>query len=426
MGKPLVIAPLVARQRTLGAISFISLKPGRRFRPTEILLAEEIAHRAALAIDNAGLHRQAEAAHAAAERQMAQMIALLENLSEGVLMVDASRRILLRNRAVREISGAQDDEAQTVLDGRIMRLQRLDGTWMPPEELPITRLLRGENVTDCQFIIVRADGSKRWLACCGNVLNDNDGNPAIAIMVTRDVTPLREAEQTRGEWVHTISHDPRTPLTIVLGQAQLPQRWLGGNDQTEREQRSATAILTAARRMNNMIQDLVDSARFESGQLRFEKRGLDLSSFVADLLDRAREGIEVGRVETDIPAGLPPVAANPDRLERILLNLLTNALKYSRAPAAVVIGAERAGGEMVISVEDGGAGIARAELPHIFERFYRAKATQAIDGLGMGLYIAKMLVEAHGGRIWAESEEGRGSVFKFSLPVLEGTSQDMI
>ncbi len=127
--------------------------------------------------------------------------------------------------------------------------------------------------------------------------------------------------------------------------------------------------------------------------------------------------MDVSRIKVDIQSDMPQIAADPDRLERILMNLLTNALKYSALETEVLLRAEKTDGEVTVSVTDYGMGIPPEDLPHIFERFYQPTAGRKAGGLGLGLYISKMLVEAHGGRVGVESELGRGSTFWFTLPL---------
>jgi signal transduction histidine kinase len=128
--------------------------------------------------------------------------------------------------------------------------------------------------------------------------------------------------------------------------------------------------------------------------------------------------LDVARVECDVEPGLPPVDADPARLERVFTNLVSNALKYSPSDAPVRIAASRQAGVAVVSVTDRGAGIAADDVTRLFQRFYRARLTQRAEGLGLGLYIARMLVEAHGGRIWVESVPGEGSTFSFTVPLV--------
>ena len=130
--------------------------------------------------------------------------------------------------------------------------------------------------------------------------------------------------------------------------------------------------------------------------------------------------METSRIQEEIPADLPPVCADYARLERILINLLSNALKYSDPGTPVRLRAWQQDGQVVVAVSDQGRGIAPEEIPHLFERFYRTAGARKAEGIGLGLYITRILVEAHGGRIWVESEVGKGSTFSFSLPITEG------
>lgn len=218
------------------------------------------------------------------------------------------------------------------------------------------------------------------------------------------------------EYISMISHDLRAPLTVIQGQAQLLQRRLGKGAAEAQEIHGAMAIELSARRMNAMIQDLIDSARLEAGQVELDRQPVDLRALVTDLLERAAEAMDTTRVKVGFQPDLPPVDADPNRLERILTNLLSNALKYSPDGAEVVLRADTANGAVVISVADCGHGINADELPRVFERFFRSRDARRHEGLGLGLYITKMLVEAHGGRIWVESQPNRGSTFSFSLP----------
>ena len=167
--------------------------------------------------------------------------------------------------------------------------------------------------------------------------------------------------------------------------------------------------------MNTMIQDLVDTARSESHQLDLHRQAVEMRYFTLDLLDRLAGTMDTWRVQVQLPKDLPPVSADPDRLERILANLISNALKYSAPETPVTVTGREEDGRVIVSVIDRGPGIRPEDMPRLFERYFRAQPGG--EGLGLGLYSARMLVEAHGGRIWAESEEGKGSTFSFSLPV---------
>jgi signal transduction histidine kinase len=170
--------------------------------------------------------------------------------------------------------------------------------------------------------------------------------------------------------------------------------------------------------MNAMIQVLVDSVRLEAHQLRLAVRAIELRSYILDLRERLADTLDVERIAVESPERLPPVWADPDRLERILTNLLSNALKYSPEGSEVTVTLSKGQDEIVTTVTDRGHGIAPADMPRLFGRYYRTNAARLHrEGLGLGLYITRLLVEAHGGRIWVESTPGQGSAFHFTLPL---------
>jgi len=238
----------------------------------------------------------------------------------------------------------------------------------------------------------------------------------------RDITERKRIEREREMSVHVLSHDLRAPLAIIQGHAQLLR------EEAETPRESLEAILRAVFAMNNMIQDLVDAARLEGRQLLLNRQPLSLRQFVDDLLRRSAAALEVSCIVVEIAPELPPVDADPNRLERILLNLLGNALKYSAPGTRVTLHATLTEAEVTVSISDQGIGIPPEVIPHLFEQYYRAPNAERIEGIGLGLYITRRLVEAHaapssdgktmvGGRIWATSEVGKGSTFSFTLPV---------
>lgn len=235
-----------------------------------------------------------------------------------------------------------------------------------------------------------------------------------AARLADDVAALQELQERREDLVRTISHDLRTPLTAIHGQAQLLVKRA---EQPDLVRQGATAIVHSANRMNVLIQDLVDMTRAESGQIRLEPKAVSLRPFLEDLRERFRWALDLDRLRLDVPEGVPAIAADPGRLERIVLNLLSNALKYSAPGSEVVVRAAAAAGGVALEVHDAGQGIDPEDLPRVFDRFYRAGRVRKTEGLGLGLYICRLLVEAHGGTIDAESIPGTGSVFTARFPL---------
>jgi signal transduction histidine kinase len=224
------------------------------------------------------------------------------------------------------------------------------------------------------------------------------------------ITKLQRSRAAREDLLRAVSHDLRNPLQVVLLQAQRLARLLGPDAPARRAQGT---LLAASRRMERMLRDLTDSGRMDNGQLALERRPVELRGAVFQLLQDMEGALDGRRVENAIPSDLPPALADPDRLDRILANLVGNALKY--APGTVTVSAESDGGTIRVDVADRGPGISPDDRARLFERYYRGERHEG-EGLGLGLYIVKQLVEAHGGEVRVESAPAAGSTFSFTLP----------
>jgi signal transduction histidine kinase len=211
----------------------------------------------------------------------------------------------------------------------------------------------------------------------------------------------------------TVSHDLRTPLAAVRTMAQLIT--LESGDMV-RVAHSAAAILRCVDRMTAMLDDLAQATQIGPGRMHLDLTEIDPASFLGELLDRLRGGLAVERVAVHASPGLPPVQADPARLERAVVNLVSNALKYSAAPSPVVITASAVPGGVELAFVDQGVGIPAEALERVFEPFFRVGGSVGAGGLGLGLHIARSIVEAHGGRIGVESRLGHGSTFRVVLP----------
>jgi PAS domain S-box-containing protein len=392
---------------------------------TELMLARERAASTELREANqrlvlAGLRAEEQFEEAAGE--VAHLNALLESLHEAVTIVDIAGRVLLMNPAALALFGdAAHESRDPARPAAPLDQRHRDDSPLAPDESPIARALRGERFNDDELILVRPSGARLRLLASGSAIRDN-GQVVLAIIVHRDVTALRLLEQTKEDYLALISHDLRAPLTAVQAEAQLLQRQLGrdGNVDGAYVQRT-TSIVANSRRMNSMIQELLESSRLESGTMALQLRRVELGQLLRGIVDRA--GFERVRLHASSQSGARPVmvSADPERIERVLTNLITNALKYSPPRRRVVVGVEQRHDEAIVSVADQGDGIPADELPRLFQRFTRGRAGPKADvaGLGLGLYIARLMVEAHGGRIRADSQLGKGSTFSFSLPLEE-------
>jgi signal transduction histidine kinase len=346
-----------------------------------------------------------------AERQALQKQVLLDNIGEGVLVIAPDGRLLLANKVAMELF-EDNGQAKTIEEffGR-HTLVREDGSPLPPAQLLTPRLLAGDYFTNEEYRIRGSDGKERRILISGNEVKDRQGQIFMLLVTLRDVSELRRLEQLKEDYLHMVSHDLRSPLAVLLSHAQL-LAMIAKDD--ARIGKSAQAIATSSLQMKNMIADLVDSTRIESGQLVLKTSCFDLVSFLYDFLFRMRGVMEVDRIRIVKKQPLPPIIADPCRLERIFVNFLSNALKYSPAGTMVEIIPRINGDRMVVAIRDQGPGIDPGDLPYIFDRYYRVRTSKE-EGLGLGLYIIKNLVEAHGGTVWVESKPGEGSTFFFTL-----------
>ena len=375
-----------------------------------ILSAEGRLERLAAIVQDISLRKKAEAER---ERLLAELDATIESMANAVLIYDAQGRIRRMNPAAEAMLRYSPELQERPFIERKGSLhpETPDGRPYPLEEHPTLRALQGETTLSEVMVYYPAGRSKPlWVAVSAGPIRTGSIIGAVSSMT--DITHLHELQKEREMYVHTISHDLRTPLTVVLGHAEM----LETTCTDENSEVHVEAIRKGAERMENMIEDLVEAARLE-GEVDLQRQPVELDLFFADLQQRGSVISGSERIDIAVPADLPPVAADPARLERIVGNLVSNALKYSPLKSPVEIRARQEGAAVVISVRDRGQGIHPEDQAHIFERFYRSRGARKAGSVGLGLYIAHSLVEAHGGRIWLESEPGAGSTFFFTLPL---------
>jgi signal transduction histidine kinase len=228
-----------------------------------------------------------------------------------------------------------------------------------------------------------------------------------------------EVEHLRDGFIALVAHDLRTPLNAVETGAWLIERLPPRSSGTDQEHRGLQTIRSSVRTMRRIVDDLLQASLLDMKRLVVKLEPIDARALVARTADAVAEAVPTRRIAVEVPAELPRIFADPVRLEQVLGNLLSNAVKYSPPGSAIRIGAAAKGSEVVVSVTNEGEGIPAHDLPRIFSRHYRTRSAERgrAEGLGLGLYIAQGLVEAHGGRIWAESEPGRSATFRFTVPI---------
>jgi PAS domain S-box-containing protein len=377
--------PLVAHGELFGVISLVSAESGRRYGPEDLALAEELARRAGIAVENARLYREVE--------ERAQAARVLETVGDGVFVVDTGGVVRLWNRAAATISGISRDE----IVGR--RLEELLPGWRGISTRAETRPFERE-------------GRERWASISSVAFDEG------VVYAFQDISDERALEQIRQDLLATVSHELRTPLAAIYGSAMTLNR-----DDLELpddlETKLLNVIVEESTRLTAIVNDLLLASQLDAGRLDVRIESCDALALAESVAAAARTHLpENVRVEIEPAAeSVPPVAADEAQLRQVLDNLLDNAIKYSPAGGDIRLGLETADSAVRFSVADPGLGIPASERDRVFEKFYRLDPdmTGGIGGTGLGLYIARELVRRVGGKIWVEGNNG-GSVFYVEIP----------
>jgi PAS domain S-box-containing protein len=344
------------------------------------------------------MHRQLGDRFDELRREQAETTALVESMVEGVIAADERGRVVTANPAARRMLGYDMSDALPDLP-QLFRVKAAREV--------VDAVIQGRAVQDRELEI-----DERAV-----LMNARPLPSGGAVLVIHDLTELRRLEAVRRDFVANVSHELKTPLTSISGYAET---LLADTPDADTNRRFLTTILDNARRMQRLVDDLLDLARIESGGWQPEPEPLDVAAIAretwSELADRSSAkvvdfGVETGR-------GAEMVLADSGALHQVLTNLLDNSLRYSARGGRIVCRSRLDAGGVAISVTDTGSGIVHEHLPRIFERFYRADPSRSREegGTGLGLAIVKHLVEAHGGSVHAESERGRGTTVTCWFP----------
>lgn len=299
-----------------------------------------------------------------------------------------------------------------------------DGRPFPPEDLPVARSLRGESSVGVEMLVRQPSGRQVYLLLNSAPLRDAGGRIVGAVIVFQDITAIKEQERLRDEFLTTAAHELRTPVSIIKGYVQMMRRWAPGGHEP-REGQAIDVIDTQCDRIARRVEEMLEVVRTRVAPPELHRTLFDLGDLASEVVRRMQAKTEIHRLHLR-REGPAAVEADRERIEEVLTSLLDNALKYSPGGGDVEVRVRAEGPEAVASVADQGVGIARERQPHIFEPFYLPVPPGAPGYLGvaaLSLYLSKLTVERHGGRVWFESEQGKGSTFHFSLPLAEGTQQ---
>ena len=350
---------------------------------------------------------------------------VFDNLPIGLALLDPQGRVLRHNGAWLGVWGVSSttlaEPFVVQLDLVRLLLQRL------PDPLRFTEFCTdGQNIpNEVQAHTLRLRNPHQELHILSVPTRDSQGKLTGRIWMVSDVTREREADRVKNEFISVVSHELRTPLTSILGYTELLlERQFAPQEQRE----FVKTVYDEANHLSTIVEDLLGVTRLEAGTMRLNQWIVSTRQLITELMAQIQIQLTGRhRLVIDVPQQISPVYVDRDKVKQVLFNLLTNAVKYSPRGGEIVLSAKEAtvlpddhppGDFLLFSIADQGIGIPAEDLPHIWERFYRVdnSNTRRIGGAGLGLSIVKGLVELHGGRIWAESEAGRGSVFLLTLP----------
>lgn len=394
--KTLIYVPLEVKGRVIGVLGVANREQQKPFHKRHIAPISALADYASIAIENAHLFESTEI-----ERKKLESI--LTRIEDGVIVIDANEQVILANPMARAMFQHSKSVAlpcaleDCFTHDQLLALIR-DGHDTFPYRVELE--LNDERVVNAQLNLI----------------------PEIGLTITlHDITYFKELDRIKSDFVSTVSHDLRSPLTAILGYVELLERVGPIN---ERQRNFIQRVQTSVRNITELINDLLDLGRIEAG---FNERKVSLS--IKNLLQYSLENLRGPLDEKkltlrlEVASHLPNIFGDSVRLRQVIDNLLGNAIRYSSEGDEIIVIAREENEQIIFRVEDSGCGIPAADRPHIFEKFYRASnVIENVSGSGLGLAIVKSIVENHQGRVWVDSVEGEGSAFTVVLPIEKETN----
>ena len=399
--------PLVAHGQVIGVI-FIFRSYQDLFTPNDRALLQSFADQAAIAVFNARLYGQVSY-----EKQ--RLDALLDSAADGILILNADLTIERVNDAFERIFGKTHTELMGQSHDEVICWAR------PPHGSTLKEAIaNGWPLTPNATLYVEGDLERPMppplpVGVTYAPLISPDGRLRNIIASVRDITHFRTADEMKSTFISIVSHELRTPVALIKGYASTLRRDDARWDKATISE-SLAVIEEEADRLSKMVDDLLDASRLQAGGLSLNLADVSLTLLAQRVADRFTTQSNNHRIVADFPEKFPVVLADETRLEQVISNLVSNALKYAPKGEIRITGTVRPE-QVIVCVSDQGPGIEAKDLPHIFDRFYRStKAVKHTNGAGLGLYLARAIIEAHGGRLWVDPRPDSGARICFSLP----------
>lgn len=336
------------------------------------------------------------------------LAAILDNMADGVIMTDVEGNVWLANSAARKLFNMEYAAEKTLIE--VVRDHEMDGVWKLCLKTATTQTVQYESGI-----------AKRYIrAIAIPIVN---GELSGILLLVQDLTELKDLQTTRRDLIGNISHEFRTPLAGIKAMVETLRD--GAVDDRETAMDFLNRIDDEVERLTQIVAELTELSRIETGKADLAMESVNLNLLTDEVINQLAPQLKRQEltVEKDLAAGLPLIRVDRARIRQVIVNIVHNAIKFTGPRGKITVATRMYDDSIVVAVSDTGVGIAGSDMPRVFERFYKGdRARPGGGGTGMGLAIAKHVIEAHGGDVWVESEEGKGSTFSFSLPLQAGSA----
>ena len=434
--------PLTVENRIIGMVSLFDESEGAF--DTELLqLTTMIADYAAVALENVRLREREMALWHEAELERQRLELIISSMAEGLLITDAQGAITSLNRSAQQLFAQAQVDLESNTTTSLRRLASSSNVpWLYDLATIIDQALMGKTVMNHELIAgTYGETVPLTLSISAAPLHDANlahTHPIGVVAVLNDVTSHKQIEKLKDEFVSVVSHELRTPLTAIKGYTQhlvrrLNRRLREMRETLQAEQgssptaeppesydlRSLNIVQSQTEHLERLVNDLLDLSRVQWGELHLQYSTFYLADVLAECVHSAQVSAEQHAIYLDIQVQDSKIAADQLRVSQVIGNILDNAVKFSPQGGKVTVKLQQRDNDYVVSIIDQGIGVSQEYFDHIFERFYRVRNTvsRQYSGIGLGLYVARAIVEAHGGQIWLSSNSGIGSTFYFTLPL---------
>lgn len=404
-----IALPLTFEERLLGVI-YLFRSGSIAFSANDQNVLASFADQAAVAVRNAQLYEQVTA-----EKQ--QLNAIIENSADGVMILDPEMHILVFNKALSRMSGWPQENAIGRPCYQVLALDKASGQDLCSSEAKPAVFPNGQPIV-AEGTLTRPGGSTIAVSVTYSPLFDEEGRLANVIANVVDITRFREAEEMKSTFISVISHELKTPVSLIKGYANTLAREDARWDQPTLLE-GLQVINEESDRLTALIDNLLDASRIQAGAFRVERADVQIPRLAQKIVDGFKLQTSSHNFCLDFPEDYPSVLGDEERLRQVLSNLISNAIKYSPQGGEIRVGGWVDQESAIFYVADQGIGIPPEEQARVFQRFYRVDSSlrRSTQGAGLGLYLCKSIVEAHGGRIWLRSEPGKGTTVFVALPL---------